>query len=170
MGTGCTKYTKLMFAVVIFAVLTFIPCPNAFSFTDIVPASGTTVGAGGQISATSVSASTATNVGASSTTPGMSYSINASGTGFIKAFMASQTQQSFGPVGWVPIEAPVFTFDPAGLTQAQIGAAASDPTNYHFPARPVFPPLGLFERFEDMSSASGTWTFSKDYSFGSGRP
>ena len=170
MGTGYTKYTRLIFVIVISAALNFIPCPNGFSFTDILPASGTTVGAGGQISGTSVSASTATSVGASSTAPGMSYSINASGTGFIEASMAAQIQQSFGPVGWVPIAAPVFTFNTAGHTQAQIGAARLDPANFHLPAIPVFPPLVLFQRFEDVSSASGTWTFSKEMSFGSGRP
>ena len=170
MGTGCVKYTQLIFVMVTFAAIAVIPCPNAFSFTDISPASATTVGAGGQISATSVSASTATSVGVSGTTPGMSYSITATGTGNIEAFMASQRQQSFGPVGWEPFAAPVFTFDPAGLTQAQIGAAVLDPTNYDFPARPVFSPLVLFERFENVSSASGTWMFSTDYSIGAGRP
>ena len=180
MGTGCVKYTKLILVMVTFAALAVIFCPNAFSFTDISPASTTTVGAGGQISATGVSATTATNMGVSGTTPGMSYSISASGTGDIGASMAFQSQQSFGPVGWEPfaapvftwepIAAPVFTFDPAGLTQAQIGAAVPDPANYHFPAMPVFPPMVLFERFENVSSASGAWTFSTDYSFGSGGP
>ena len=160
MGTG--HYKKLIFVIIISVALNFIPCPNVFSFTDIVPASGTTVGAGAQMSVTSVSASTATSVGATSNGPGLSYSINASGNGFIEAFMASQIQRGFGPVGWEPVPAfagPVFTFDAAGL----------DPANYHFPARPVFPPLVLFERFEDVSSASGIWTFSKEMSFSSGR-
>ena len=170
MGSRYTKYAKLILVIVFFAVLNFIPCPSALSFADILPASGTTVGVGGQISATSVSASTATSIGASSTTPGMSYSITATGTGNIGSSMAFQSQQSFGPVGWEPFAAPVFTFDPAGLTQAQIGAAVPDPANYHFPAMPVFPPLVLFERFENVSSASGAWTFSTDYSFGSGGP
>ena len=170
MGTGCVKYTKLILVMVTFAALAVIFCPNAFSFTDISPASTTTVGAGGQISATGVSATTATSVGVSGTTPGMSYSITATGTGNIGSSMAFQSQQSFGPVGWEPFAAPVFTFDPAGLTQAQIGAAVPDPANYHFPAMPVFPPLVLFERFENVSSASGAWTFSTDYSFGSGGP
>ena len=168
MGTG--RYKKLLLVIIVSVAFNFIPGPNGFSFADVLPASGSTVGAGAQMSVTSVSASTATSVGASSTAPGMSYSINASGNGFIEAAMAAQIQQGFGPVGWMPIAAPVFTFNTAGHTQAQIGAARLDPANFHLPAIPVFPPLVLFQRFEDVSSASGTWTFSKEMSFGSGRP
>jgi hypothetical protein len=84
--------------------------------------------------------------------------------------MAAQIQQGFDPVSWVPATAaPVFTFD-AGLTQAQIGAGGLVPANYHFPAMPVFAPLIKFERFEDSSSAFGTWIFSKEMAFGPGRP
>jgi hypothetical protein len=185
MGTG--HYKKLIFVIIISIAFNFIPCPNVFSFTDILPASGTTVDAGGQMSVTSVSASTGVSVGATNAAPSISYSINASGNGFIEAAMAAQVQQGFGPAGWVwvPPAAPVFTFDAAGLTQTQIGAAGLDPANYHFPAMPVFEPLNgfieasmaaqvqqgfSFERFEQVSSASGAWTFSKEMTYSSGTP
>ena len=185
MGTG--HYKKLIFVIMISIAFNFIPCPNVFSFTDILPASGTTVDAGGQMSVTSVSASTGVNVGTTNAGPSISYGINASGNGFIEAAMAAQAQQGFGLADWVPmpVPLPVFTFDAAGPAQAQIGAAALDPANYQFPAMPVFPPLdgfieasmaaqvqqGLsFERFEQVSSASGAWTFSKEMSYSSETP
>jgi hypothetical protein len=187
MGTG--HYRKLIFVIIISIAFNFIPCPNVFSFTDILPASGTTVDAGGQMSVTSVSASTGVSVGMTNAAPRISYDINASGNGFIEAAMAAQVQQNFGLADWVPMPAfaaPVFTFDAAGPTQAQIGAAGLDPANYHFPAIPVFAaPLDgfieasiaaqaqrgfSFERFEQVSSASGAWAFSKEMSYSTGTP
>lgn len=180
METG--HFKKLIFVIIISIAFNFIPCPNVFSFTDILPASGTTVDAGGQMSVTSVSASTGVSVGATNAAPSISYGINASGNGFIEAAMAAQVQQGFGLADWVPMPAfaaPVFAFDAAGPTQTQIGAAGPDSANYHFPALDGFIEASMaaqaqrgfsFERFEQVSSASGAWTFSKEMSYSSGTP
>jgi hypothetical protein len=170
---ACQKKKRLLFAVVISVALGLISTTNVFSFTPIVPASATMVGAGGQMSVTSINASTGTSIGATNVAPNISYNINASGNGFIEASMAAQIQESFGAVGWAPMPlpaAPVFTFDTAGLGQAQIDAAGLDPANYFFPAISVAAPLVRFERFEQTSSASGNWTFSKEMAYGSQLP
>jgi len=164
---------RLLFVVIISVALGLIASTNVFSFTPIVPASGTMVGAGGQMSVTSINASTGTSIGATSVAPSISYSINASGNGFISSSMAAQIQESIGAVGWAPMQVPavpVFTFDTAGLGQVKIDAAGLDPANYYFPAISVVAPLIRFERFEQTSSASGSWTFSKQMAYGSQMP
>ena len=140
------------------------------SHTEI-PASNETVAMGSEIrNSSAVTANTATRVGASVEVPNASYAIAAQGQGYIEAGMAAQIQEGFGQVGWAPSGEPVFVGDLAGLTEDEIEEAYLNPGNYIQPAQVVAPGLALFEQYEESSSASGQWTFSKALAYESQIP
>ena len=137
----------------------------------VVPATNESVAMGSEIlNSSAVTANTATHVGASVEVPNVSYAIFAQGQGFIEASMAVQIQEGFGKVGWQPGGNPVFTANTAGSTQAEIDAAKLVGSNYRVGAVVDAPGLALFEQYEESSSASGQWTFSKSMAYESQVP